>query len=181
MKYSVLKVHSEDNVMVALENLRAGTELPTNSGTVILIDNIPAKHKFFLQNMSAGDEVIMYGVLVGKSVGNIRRGSLMSTENVKHAAGIYSVKDKRKIDWNRPDTAPWHNKHFMGYHRADGSVGTANYWLVVPMVFCENRNLSVLQEALVKNLGYGSPDSYRQEKQQKKFFQPILKKRLRTL
>lgn len=166
MKHAVLKVHQEDNVMVALENLSAGTELSTDSGSVILIDNIPAKHKFFLQNMSAGDEVIMYGVLVGKSVGNIRRGGLLTTENVKHAAGIYTVKDKRKIDWNRPDTAPWRNRHFMGYHRADGSVGTANYWLVVPLVFCENRNLSVLEEALVKNLGYGSPDSYRQEADQ---------------
>ena len=43
----------------------------------------------------------------------------------------------------------WANKTFKGFHRSDGSVGTANYWLVVPMVFCENRNLEVLQEALV--------------------------------
>ena len=48
----------------------------------------------------------------------------------------------------------------MGYHRADGSVGTANYWLVIPMVFCENRNLEVLQEALVNDLGYGRNQSY---------------------
>ena len=37
----------------------------------------------------------------------------------------------------------------------DGKVGTANYWLVIPMVFCENRNLEVLREALVNELGYG--------------------------
>src|SRR6185312_13740685 len=43
----------------------------------------------------------------------------------------------------------------LGYHRADGKVGTANYWLVIPMVFCENRNLEVLREALVNELGYG--------------------------
>ena len=43
----------------------------------------------------------------------------------------------------------------MGYHRQDGKVGTANYWLVIPMVFCENRNLEVLREALVNELGYG--------------------------
>src|SRR5205823_7014021 len=49
---------------------------------------------------------------------------------------------------------------FMGYHRMDGSVGTANYWVVIPLVFCENRNLEVLQEALVKDLGYGRNRSY---------------------
>ncbi len=35
----------------------------------------------------------------------------------------------------------------MGYHRRDGQVGTANYWLVVPLVFCENRNVNVIRQA----------------------------------
>jgi altronate hydrolase len=43
----------------------------------------------------------------------------------------------------------------MGFHREDGKVGTANYWLVIPLVFCENRNIEVLREALVNALGYG--------------------------
>ena len=33
-------------------------------------------------------------------------------------------------------------------------MGTANYWLFVPMVFCENRNINVIREALVQALGY---------------------------
>ena len=33
----------------------------------ILQNDIPAKHKFFTQDMHAGDKVIMYGVLVGKT------------------------------------------------------------------------------------------------------------------
>jgi altronate hydrolase len=48
----------------------------------------------------------------------------------------------------------------MGYHRANGTVGTANHWLVVPLVFCENRNLDVLHEALTGPLGYGRRSSY---------------------
>lgn len=152
--------------MVALENLKAGSVLQTDSGPVVLVDDIPAKHKFFLQDMSAGDHVIMYGVLVGKAVGSILRGGLMTTENVKHAAGNFTVKDNRKISWNRPDTTAWHNRTFLGFHRTDGSVGTANYWLVVPLVFCENRNLTVLEEALINNLGYGRPDTYKKQARQ---------------
>ena len=53
----------------------------------------------------------------------------------------------------------------MGYHRSDGRVGTANYWLVVPLVFCENRNIQVLQEALLPALGYARPPAYRQQTQ----------------
>ena len=166
MKHTFLKVHPDDNVMVALVDLQKGARLETDDGNIMLAMDIPAKHKFFLNDMKAGDEVIMYGVLVGKATGSIPGGGLMTTENVKHASGIFTVKDKRNVNWNPPDVTNWDRQQFMGYHRADGKVGTANYWLVVPMVFCENRNLSVLEEALVKNLGYGTKDSYRQEADQ---------------
>jgi altronate hydrolase len=49
----------------------------------------------------------------------------------------------------------------MGYHRNDGSVGTANYWLFIPTVFCENRNLDVIKEALYNELGYAVTDKYK--------------------
>ena len=42
-------------------------------------------------------------------------------------------------------------------------MGTANHWLVIPMVFCENRNVNVLAEAFRKELGYAQPDVYRQQ------------------
>jgi altronate hydrolase len=48
----------------------------------------------------------------------------------------------------------------MGYHRTDGRVGTANYWLFIPTVFCENRNLDVIREAMQNELGYGVTDKY---------------------
>ena len=51
----------------------------------------------------------------------------------------------------------------MGYHRADGQVGTRNYWIVLPLVFCENRNVENMREALEEELGYGNVKSnYRQ-------------------
>ena len=51
----------------------------------------------------------------------------------------------------------------MGYHRPDGQVGTRNYWLVLPMVFCENRNVERMKEALEEELGYGGAQNrYRQ-------------------
>src|SRR5690606_5539949 len=42
-----------------------------------------------------------------------------------------------------------------------GRVGTANYWLFVPTVFCENRNLDVIKEALHNELGYSVTGKYR--------------------
>jgi altronate hydrolase len=49
----------------------------------------------------------------------------------------------------------------MGFHRADGQVGTRNYWIVLPLVFCENRNVDELRDAMEEELGYGRPNRYR--------------------
>jgi altronate hydrolase len=67
MKHTVLKVHPKDNVIVALTNLSKGETISFEGFDYVLQEDIPAKHKFFMQDMKAGDEVIMYGVLVGKA------------------------------------------------------------------------------------------------------------------
>ncbi len=95
----------------------------------------------------------MYGVLVGKAQNAIPKGGLMTTANVKHAAdlmltGRIIMNGRLLMFQNSKD------RTFNGYHRADGRVGTANYWLFIPTVFCENRNLDVIREALHNELGY---------------------------
>jgi altronate hydrolase len=42
-------------------------------------------------------------------------------------------------------------------------VGTRNYWLVVPLVFCENKNIQVLKQALEEELGFAAPQVYRRQ------------------
>jgi altronate hydrolase len=39
-------------------------------------------------------------------------------------------------------------------------VGTENYWLVIPLVFCENRNVEILKNAFIKGLGFQKNDPY---------------------
>lgn len=48
----------------------------------------------------------------------------------------------------------------MGYHRADGRVGTRNYWLVIPLFTGESQQLTLLKEALLTSLGYSGPNPY---------------------
>jgi altronate hydrolase len=165
MRHRVLKVHQDDNVVVALTNLSKDETITWNGDQFQMLENIPAKHKFVTHNLATGDPIYMYGVLVGKAQSPIQKGQLISTKNVKHASSDFVV-GERDTNWKKPDVSKFATRTFMGYHRADGSVGTANYWLVIPMVFCENRNLDVLQEALVKDLGYGRSRSYRQQAQQ---------------
>jgi altronate hydrolase len=162
---NLLRVHPADNVLVALSNLEKGTVVSFEGEEYRIAENIKAKHKFATVDLAPGDPITMYGVLVGKAQLPIVKGGLISTTNVKHAANDFTV-GERHTEWVIPDVTAFRNRTFNGYHRVDGSVGTANYWVVIPMVFCENRNLEVLQQALVTDLGYGRNRSYQLQSQQ---------------
>jgi altronate hydrolase len=162
---NVLRIHAADNVLVALTNLEKGALVSFEGEEYRIAENIKAKHKFATVDLAAGDPITMYGVLVGKAQQPIVRGGLISTTNVKHATSDFTV-GERHTEWVVPDVKAFKHRTFSGYHRADGSVGTANYWVVIPMVFCENRNLEVLQQALVTDLGYGRNRSYQLQSQQ---------------
>ncbi len=160
MSELVLKVHPKDNVIVALKNLQKRRQVTYAGAEFILQDDVNAKHKFFTNDMQPGDEIIMYGVLVGKTQFFVPKGGLMSVENTKHAADSFAFRPYN-YEWSPPDVSKFKDRTFNGYHRSDGSVGTANYWLFMPTVFCENRNLDVIKEALHNNLGYAVTDKYK--------------------
>jgi altronate hydrolase len=165
MKQKVLKIHPEDNVLVALQNLAKGELILYANEEYILKDEIGAKHKVFTQDMHTGDKIIMYGVLVGKVQFDVAKGSRMTTENTKHAADPFEYRPYH-YQWQPPDVSRFKGRTFNGYSRSDGRVGTANYWLFIPTVFCENRNLDVIREALHNELGYAVTDKYKQKTHQ---------------
>jgi altronate hydrolase len=161
MSNRFLKIHPADNVYVALTDLKAGETLTVDGGKPLtLVDDVPAKHKFTEAPLQPDDEVLMYGTLVGKAVQPIRQGGVIGTHNLKHKAAPYAGRTKA-YSWAPPDVSAFKDKTFMGYHRADGQVGTANYWLIVPLVFCENRNVEVITEAFTTELGFGKPEAYK--------------------
>ena len=154
MKKIVVKIHPNDNVYVALRDLKKGETIEVDGQSILLLEDVDAKHKFAEKDFAVGDPVYMYGVLVGKVKQEIPKGGLLSIFNLKHATNPINA-NKLGGSWTAPDVSRWAGRTFNGYHRSDGSVGTANHWLVIPMVFCENRNIEVMREALVDELGYG--------------------------
>jgi altronate hydrolase len=157
----ILKIHPTDNVIVALRDLEKGELISFENELFEMLEKIPAKHKFYTTDLAKGSAVIMYGVLVGKVEFDVKKGSRMTTENLRHAADPYAYRGVQ-YSWQPPDVTKFRNRTFMGYHRSDGRVGTANYWLFIPTVFCENRNLDVIREAMHNELGYAVTDKYKQ-------------------
>lgn len=160
MKRSILKVHPKDNVIVALQDLPKGSSVELNGTTYLLLEDIPAKHKFISEPVKIHEPVIMYGVLVGKAKEDLKVGVRISTENLHHASSSYEL-GERRLGWHIPETNTFKERTFNGYHRADGSVGISNHWLIIPLVFCENRNVEVMREALLDELGYARPKKYK--------------------
>ena len=160
-KHLVLKIHPADNVLVALIDLKKGTEVTFEGNNYTLLEDIAAKHKFFTTPLKKGETIIMYGITVGRiKDAEVQVGQLMSTDNTVHQADPYTFRNFQ-YQWNAPDTSKYQNKTFNGYHRADGKVGTANYWLFIPTVFCENRNLDIIKASLHEALGYAIDNKYK--------------------
>jgi len=152
-RLSYLQIHPKDNVLVALRDLPQGFDVAFGGHTFILREAIRAKHKFTITPLEKDADVLMYGVLVGKMNYAVAEGVLINTDNLRHASDDFRL-GQRKLDWEKPNVSVFMGRTFNGFHRTNGSVGTANYWLVIPLVFCENRNVSTLKSALEEKLGY---------------------------
>lgn len=160
MGHKLIRIHPKDNVAIALVNLQKGELATLEKKEIRIATHTKAKHKIALDALDVGDEIIMYGVLVGKAVMAIKKWEVLTTENVKHQT--QAVTQKNQIaEWVAPDLSRWKDRTFMGYHRPDGQVGTQNIWLFFPLVFCENRNIEVLKDAFEKELNIGSISSQR--------------------
>jgi len=161
MPQTVLQLDPRDNLLVALTNLAPGDVAHFGAESCPITEAIPAKHKLALVDLKQGDLVYLYGMIVGEAAEPIARGSLLTPRNLRHRAGAYTA-ERKPAQFPTPDASPWAARTFMGFHRADGQVGTRNYWLVLPLVFCENRNIQHLQAALEEELGYGNRSPWRQ-------------------
>ncbi|MCA9257750.1 MAG: UxaA family hydrolase, partial [Planctomycetales bacterium] len=157
----LLQIHPEDNVWVALRDFSSGEVVEGPDGSRLqLLDDLPAKHKTSARELSAGEPVRMYGLVVGTTRDSLARGRRLSVQNVAPASEPYQASHSQRV-WLPPDVAGWRDRRFDGIVRDDGQVGTRNYWVVAPLVFCENRNLDVMRQALLEELGYAVAADYR--------------------
>ena len=153
MKNKLIKVHPEDNVAIALTDLWQGDKLDFEGEEVIVLSDVKAKHKITMVDLEPESKIYMYGVLVGKATSSIKRGDVLTVDNVKHQASTTTEKTAT-VAYTAPDISKWKERTFMGYHRNDVQVGTQNVWLFFPLVFCENRNVELLKDVFEKELSF---------------------------
>lgn len=128
-----LQLHPRDNIAIAKRELDAGTRIVLPDGaTLTLTQTIPAGHKFALQSIMPSQSILRYGYAIGVATQPIQPGDWVHTHNLSVG------KIMRPYDFQivAPPTPRVSHQTFLGYRRADGSVGTRNYIAVISTVNC---------------------------------------------
>ncbi len=137
----------KDNVAVALKEIPSSTLLHGDGGNVLkIIKPVKKAQRFAISEISSGNYLFQYGHPFGRSKG-IRKGELLEPENVENK--ILDV----DIDSFKEPFPTVYDKNileitFSGYKRKNGSVGTRNYYLVVPTSMCVSETALKIAQSL---------------------------------
>jgi altronate hydrolase len=131
----LIRIHPSDVVAVALEEIKAGTELTVDGITVTANEDIMRGHKIALFDIKAGDPVIKYGNPIAIAQKDIKKGDWVHTHNVKTGLSESAEYVYDHQVYPLPEVAP---KTFMGYRRKDGRAAIRNEIWIVPIVGCVN-------------------------------------------
>jgi len=132
-KPKTIRLNAADNVVVAIDELAAGTQIPEED--IICRDPIPPGHKLAITGIDHNAPVRKYNQIIGFASRPIAQGEHVHTHNLEirafsrdHAIGL----DRRPTDY----VTTQKQATFHGFLRADGGVGTRNYIGVLTTVNC---------------------------------------------
>jgi len=132
-----IKITPNDNVAVALVDLKAGTEVCG----VTLVEDIPAGHKFALKQIAEGETVRKYNNPIGHATSDIAPGAWVHTHTMK--TNLDGLLEYSYSPIEIP-ALPEGKATFKGFVRADGRVGIRNEIWIIPTVGCVNETAEVL-------------------------------------
>lgn len=138
----IIRIHPQDNVAVALQDLQKGTTIDADGHPLALVTDIPAGHKVALRDIGAGDDIIKYGFPIGHARHPIAAGAFLDHHDI--ATNLQGELNYDTIHTDPAFVSAWaadatHDTlTFSGYLRADGQVGIRNDIWVVPTVGCVN-------------------------------------------
>jgi len=157
-----LLLEAEDEVAVATRELAAGTRVIIGDTEVELPGAVPRGHKLAVRAVPQGSPVHKYGQPIGVATVDIAVGDHVHVHNLgmHDAARSYEFGTARSRPaaptgpddqsgsaasgaTHDPDRSP---RTFLGYHRADGRVGTRNHIAVLTSVNCSASTAKMIAE-----------------------------------
>ena len=127
----VIRLHPDDDVVVALDQLVSGTRIASEGVTVAGL--VPPGHKMATRPIEAGALVRRYGQVIGAATRAILPGQHVHTHNL--AIADFTRDHAHAVD-ARPTAFAARPATFDGIVRENGQVGTRNYIGILTTVNC---------------------------------------------
>ncbi len=138
-----------DQIAVAKEDIARGTLLENNGEVTEINDPVKKGQRFAIYDIKEGEYVRQYGYAFGQSRG-IAKGDLITVSNIRNKlpeAGIENYRKPAETEFKEK----YLKKHFSGYERKDGRVGTRNYYLIIPTSMCASETALQVSLTLENN------------------------------
>ena len=145
MADAVIRLHDKDNLVIALTDLAKGALVP--GVAVPLPGPVPRGHKLATRAIARGDIVLRYGQSIGQATEDIAEGGHIHSHNL----GMGPHSTDYAMGTEATPLPPLPAREFMGYHRADGQVGTRNYIGILTSVNCSGSVARFIAEAAEKD------------------------------
>ncbi|ODS56406.1 MAG: galactonate dehydratase [Acidobacteria bacterium SCN 69-37] len=126
-----IRLHADDNVVVALRLLATGEAIGTDG--IIADGRIPAGHKVAVRAIAEGEPIRRYGEIIGFAGRGIAPGEHVHTHNCV----LHEFNRQYEFSTAVIPTAPiTPQATFQGIVRPDGRVATRNYLAILSSVNC---------------------------------------------
>ncbi len=142
---AAIRLHPDDNIVIALKDLETGVQLPDLDQP--LPQPVARGHKIAIRDIALGEKIVRYGQTIGVATSAIAPGEHVHVHNLGMGGHGADYAFSTQV---QPLPAPSEKRHFMGYHRADGTVGTRNYLGILTSVNCSGSVARFIAEALEK-------------------------------
>ena len=143
-----IKIHSQDNVAVALADLENGTEVTVDGQTVTLRQDVVRGHKFALSAIAKGENVTKYGLPIGHALTDIAPGEHIHAHNTR--TNLSDLDEySYQPDFQAEEVQPA-DREVQIYRRANGDVGVRNELWILPTVGCVNGIARQIQNRFLK-------------------------------
>lgn len=129
----VLRLSAGDNIVVAIREVSAGTDLPGEGITAR--QDIPQGHKLATRPIQAGAPILKFETVIGYAAHDIAPGEWVHSHNIRvdEVEKDYAfARDYRPTEILPPEK----RATFQGIRRSDGKVGTRNYIGIFVTVNC---------------------------------------------
>jgi altronate hydrolase/galactarate dehydratase len=140
-----IRLNPADNIVIALRDLGSGSTVPDVAAP--LAGPVSRGHKIAARAVAQGENVIRYGQIIGVATRPIAAGEHIHTHNLGMGAHEQDYAHATEV---RPLPAPAEPRTFLGYHRADGGVGTRNYLGILTSVNCSGSVARFIAEGIEK-------------------------------